>query len=164
MQLEKYQNVKTIIFLLIIFFTIWFAFWKILLFFEKRVEVVSSYSQEKFADPKGYKFLIDEKRNQVDDDRLILRGWFFKKGVDIQKVSMYVVLHDLKAEKWLILPTSIIKRQDVTDFFHDGHNYDYSGFYTNISRKYLLDKKNTDYKFYILHRLNYEDERLVIID
>lgn len=164
MQLTKFQNKKVVIILFIALFFLWFLLWKIMIYFEKKVVVVSDFPSEYFVDSTDYLFYLDEKRNFIDDDRFIVRGWFFKKGIDIQKVSMHIVLHDLKANKWLILPTAIVKTQNVTDYFHDGHNYNYSGFYTNISRKYLLDKKNMDYRYYMLYQLNNEEKKLVSID
>lgn len=82
-----------------------------------------------------------------------IRGWLYNKGQDISTVQVYVILQDLKdGTYYKIHNTQSLSRKDVTDWFHDGHNYDQSGFSAQIDSRWLI--KGRKYKVGIISIIN----------
>lgn len=108
------------------------------------------------SDP-SVKFNVDSFSYRFTDDRRLLlgvRGWSFRKNVNI-KNSSYSLIFAGQDGNCFEIPLSNAKRDDVTKYFKDGHNYDMSGFQTYdlfIDASELKGK--TEYKVYLEMTIN----------
>ena len=103
------------------------------------------------------KFYVDKLTYRFTDDGQMLlgvRGWAFRKDVDIQK-SSYSLIFAGQAGDGFEIPLANSRRDDVTRFFKDGHNYDLSGFQADdvfIDASELKGK--AEYKVYLRMIIN----------
>lgn len=109
----------------------------------------------------GYALCLDEIKCENDnilltEDLLEISGWMIKQGEDTNNVRLRVVLRNEVTGEYLMLPTTLLQRPDVTDYYNDGHNYDVSGFEAKISQK-DIDLENCKYLVMGLYFLNGEE-------
>lgn len=115
----------------------------------------------------GYAVCLDDIRcgndnNPLTEDLLEISGWMIKPGVDTNNVRLRVVLRNEVTGEYLMLPTTLLQRPDVTAYYDDGHKYDVSGFEVKISQK-DVDLENCKYMVMGLYFLNGE-ENLIEFD
>lgn len=73
-----------------------------------------------------------------------ISGWALKKGVDIADSSYYLLFSN--NEDCFEVPIDTSSRNDVTQYFSDGHNYDKSGFaYSGLIDVSELNKNDNFY-------------------
>lgn len=88
-----------------------------------------------------------------DDGDLLINGWFLKEGIsydyynygnDNHSQSVYNNMHIafVNDEEVYLVPTKLIKREDVNLIIDDGIDYKYSGFTSKLSStdKYIADE------------------------
>lgn len=97
-----------------------------------------------------------------DKYEIEINGWCLKERQKVKEEEIYVVLHKINTERYYKLPTEVYIREDVTGFFSDGYNYDYSGLYVNIKTD-KFDFDMDEYDIYILYSLN-KNEYLIKTD
>lgn len=90
--------------------------------------------------------------NAFGKNRLVVAGWAVIKGHTTKPVAIKIVLMNEETGEAYRLPTSIIARPDVTAYFNDGVNYDYSGFSVNTRCK-GIDLINKKYSVLVLYEL-----------
>lgn len=158
-KLKKYQNNKTVIIILIVGFVLFLVIWNVLVYFDTRV-IVSDYNgleAETAAD--GYVITIQElsyeSESVIEEDKISIRGWIVKQGVEIDNISLHVVFRNTTNNTWYVLPTTIEERPDVTEYFNDGLDYDYCGFYASAPNE-EISADEYDFEIYILMVLNEE--------
>lgn len=115
----------------------------------------------------GYTFALDEcsyeeDSNPLTRDRLKISGWLIKRGEDTARVTLRIVLNNINTGEYLLLPTTLLQRGDVTSAYDDGHNYDNSGFSVNLPLS-VIDFENVNYSLMALYSLNGE-EHLIDLD
>ncbi|MBP5192353.1 MAG: hypothetical protein J6Z74_03315 [Eubacterium sp.] len=82
-------------------------------------------------------------------NRIYITGWIAKEGIDSRRVKARLVLKD--EENYYVIPTYRSIREDVTEFFGDGVNYDRSGFYSYFdSVAYGFANESGVYEIYML--------------
>ena len=115
-----------------------------------------------FAAPSIVYSNMDEiKTESVADEHILsLSGWCVIKKFQTCPIEMHVVLHDPKSDEAYVLPTTVVKRHDVTEFFSDAVNYDYSGFKTKLSYD-SSDFPGGIYNIYLLYKV---EEQTVLVD
>lgn len=101
---------------------------------------------------EGIDYYIDEVN--YTHNAITIQGWAIKKGENIDVSECYIVLKDTSSGEYMKIPTKIISRGDLTEYFNDGFNYDYSGFFAKVLDKKL--NKNSDFDIYILYQNNNE--------
>lgn len=89
----------------------------------------------------------------ITKDYVCISGWLIKRGEQIDKVAIKIVLKDIKTGKCVLVPTDIVTRPDVTGYFADGNEYTYSGFSVKIPYWEELDTDN-DYELFAQYDLN----------
>lgn len=107
------------------------------------------------------KFYVDKLTYRFSNDRKMLlgvRGWAFRKDVDIQNSSYSLIFAGQEGDSFEI-PLANTKRDDVTRFFKDGRNYDLSGFqaddvFIDVSEL----KGKAEYKVYLRMIINGVDQ------
>ena len=147
-------NRQAIIYSLAVLILLTFIFCA-LLFYQHAKEnelLVDNFS----TDTRGFLFNLDEVVN--DGSFLLIDGWACRQNEEIKKVLCWVVLKDIKENKYFKISTLLVKRSDVTQAINDGVNYDNSGFTAKINKSLL--KKNTQYQIYILY-LNNDNQVLI---
>lgn len=82
---------------------------------------------------------------------LVFSGWAFKNNVDINKSVFTLLLVDKKRREGFEVPLETVNRQDVSDFFHDGHNYALSGF--SGSGLFDVSALNNETEYYLYLRM-----------
>lgn len=110
---------------------------------------------------EGYVLCLDNVQHEYEDtplvnDSLRISGWMIKPGEDTNSVRMRIVLRDDDTGEYLVLPTALLQRPDVTANYDDGHNYDVSGFEVKISPR-KIDLENSKYMLMMLYFLNGEE-------
>ena len=100
-------------------------------------------------DSSKYSWCIDHI--SYNNKYVLVVGWFFKKGIDIDSNKVSIVFRDIGTNEMIVLPTLTLKRSDITRVFNDGHNYDYSGFKAEIPYSSLIDFDKTNYQIYVLY-------------
>jgi hypothetical protein len=91
-----------------------------------------------------------DETNEIDGNRLDVRGWFLIEGYQSSTVTMHILLKNRVTNDCYELPTAILTRTDVTESFDDGINYDNSGFYASTYSK-KFDFESTSYEIAILY-------------
>lgn len=84
----------------------------------------------KTASDSSVKYNVDAFSYQFADNKKLvlgLRGWAFKKNVDITDSSYSLIFAGPDSESFE-LPLEGVKRLDVSDYFGHGHNYDMCGY------------------------------------
>lgn len=114
----------------------------------------------KLDDSSNYLWSIDHKVLKKSKD-IYIDGWFYKKGISNTGIStVSIVLMDLSNVNFVKLPTELVKRKDVTKFFNDGNDYDYSGFKVELNSSSLENLNNNGYQLYVLY-IDNSGEKLV---
>lgn len=97
------------------------------------------------------------RKNEIS---LYIEGWCILKNRATQPVAMFIILKD-KNDNMYKLPTSIIRREDVTQVIDDGINYDNSGFRVNMICSYSqIDFRIEIYEICVL--CIYDNEEYII--
>lgn len=101
---------------------------------EMRVNTIDLDDYE-FADEDDVEyFLAMFKTETIADENVItINGWCFLKDINTNTIEIHVLLHNRDTDKTYILPTTVYENKAVTTYFHDGTNYDNSGFIVNMS-------------------------------
>lgn len=95
-------------------------------------------------------FVIDSV--QVTEN-VKIQGWALILGEEIKTVDCNVMLvGEESGEQW-ILPTMVVKRNDLTEAFSDGVDYSNAGFLANIQKDRLSLEKE-DYQIYLEYLTN----------
>ena len=98
---------------------------------------------------KSSKYLYNiDSLDKVNQDNFEISGWVIKKKENIKNISINIMLKD--DNKFYGLPTKIEKREDVTQKFNDGTNYDFSGFRAYLKKPKRIKKS----RIYILLKIN----------
>lgn len=101
-------------------------------------------------------FAVDQLTQQYADGKLLLtmRGWAYRKNVDIAESSYALLIREKDHDTCFEIPLNTVNRQDVSDYFADGHNYTLCGY----SRSGLFEvpelKKSTEYQLYLRAEIN----------
>jgi len=81
-------------------------------------------------------FYLDKASYMVSsptDKKIDIVGWCYIKGQNSNNTDIKVLLKEKDTKYCFKLPTTMQKRADVTACFHDGWNYDNSGFSVSVS-------------------------------
>lgn len=104
---------------------------------------------EKVGKNSKYLYNIDNL-DKVNQDNFEVKGWIIKKKENIKNVSINIMLKD--DNKFYVLPTKIVKREDVTEKLNDGVNYNFSGFQAYLKKPEGIKQKKS--RIYILVEIN----------
>ncbi len=72
-----------------------------------------------------------------EKDYISIRGWAYKKGINISIVECFVAVRNISTNECFRVNTIKENRPDVTKYFNDGLNYDNSGIYAKFSKRKL---------------------------
>lgn len=99
--------------------------------------------------PEGFCCYIDILSFNISDDSLSMSGWYVFRGVSSDDGKMEFVIRTGR-NRFIKLPFETILRKDVTNFYHDGTNYDKAGFFIrqNFSRSILERKFSAENAFF----------------
>ena len=161
--IEYFHSVRfvTVIFVLMgLLFTIG---WIILVENENHIVTLKPESVV-VSDASGYRFNVENISWKKDDisiteDYVCISGWLLKQGQQVDKVEIRVLLRNLNTGEYLVLPTDVIERSDVTEYINDGKDYNYCGFSVKIP--YWDELDTTDYEVLAQYALN-DDPRVYI--
>ena len=84
-------------------------------------------------------FCIDDA--SVENGIVFILGWAFEKGQSIETYDLRVALKEHDSDKAYVLPTEMLIRNEVTQAYNDGFNYDASGFLSRAYASRLGDSK-----------------------
>lgn len=150
--MEKLHDKKVIGLIAISMFLFFIVGWEFFQWHELHAKRININDYEVYAN--GDVFLCNIDNITLDDDGDI-SGWIIKKGESIKIVAIKVILQDTVTQKSYVVPTQVLVREDVTEFFDDGTNYDNSGFIVETKNlDYSLDIGNHDYQIFIYLDIN----------
>ena len=89
----------------------------------------------------------------ITKDYVCISGWLIKRGEQVDKAAIKIVLKDVETGKCFLVPTDVVTRPDVTEYFADNNKYDYSGFSVKIPYWVELDT-DKDYELFAQYDLN----------
>ena len=138
---------------------------KLLVWHEMRIKKIDVKDVKIENTAMEHQLELEKIMNEYDynehKNRITISGWLVKQGIDTKQVSIKVVLKNTITEEFYELPTSIVARNDITEKFDDGVNYDNSGFRVSVPYgNKLIDLEKYDYEIF-LHYNIYEDEYLL---
>lgn len=124
---------------------------------EMQVTKIDVHEIEEVNEKAGAIVNIDEASYSIRNynDKVSIDGWCVIKGKEIKTISIWVLLKDKESGEFYKIPTTVIKREDVTAFIDDGFNYDNSGFSAKTKKRYLNLNENT-YEIWLLYEINNE--------
>ncbi len=131
--------------------------WIFLVKHENRI-IETNIEPSIIADSSNYLMYIDNltwKRDNISNtkDYINIEGWLIKPGEEVKTAAIKIVFQDTETGKYYIIPTTMVERDSVTEYFADGLSYKYSGFSVRIPYFNELDT-NKDYSLYALYSLN----------
>ena len=155
--MEKLQQPKVIYASIIILFLFVFAAWRILVWNDTRIKIIDFSSLISVSGNDLYDYELEK----VDvDDSIRIQGWVIERGKSSLRVEIYVILAETAARRGLLLPTTVVKREELTAAYNDGTNYDWSGFEVLIPNRNPIDIGHHDYQIMLL--VNFQGkERLI---
>lgn len=157
--MEKLHTEQAVRKLLILAGIIFLAGWVLLVRNDTRIKTFTAGSIPMAEDTMDY-ILTIESLDYEDDhisitpEYLSLEGWILCRGWPSSRVAIHILLRNITTDEWLILPTTVRIRTDVTEQMNDGCIYDCSGFYVNIPQNRKIDTDAYDYEIYALFNLN----------
>lgn len=104
------------------------------------------------------KYNIDSKEN--NNNIITIKGWIFKEGSSIDRYNCHVVLRDIDSDEYILVPTKLVSRHDVTEVFNKDNldlNYDNSGFEAKINIE-KLNKSLENYQICFKYNNNDDNE------
>lgn len=116
---------------------------------EMKIKKINISGIQELTEEDGAICYFDES-NEIEGERLDIRGWFLIKGYQSTTVNLHILLKNNTTNDCYELPTAILTRTDVTENLNDGIDYDNSGFYTNAYNK-KFDFENSSYEIAILY-------------
>ena len=155
--MEKLQQPKVIYAFIIILFSFVFAAWRILVWNDTRIRIIDFSSLISASESDLYDYELEE----IDiDDSIRIRGRVIERGKSSLPVELYVIFAETAARQGLLLPTTVVKREELTAEYNDGTNYDWSGFDVLIPNRNPIDIRNRDYQIMLLINIQGK-ERLI---
>lgn len=135
----KKKFINILILVLGIFFL---AGWLVLYFHETHIKSITLDKADFSTDSFTYSLDADGTNGEK-----VISGWIVKTGTSVDTCSINVILKENNSTRAYILPTEVVKREDVTINVGEGNNYDYSGF------KALADNVKSERKYTLCFRL-----------
>lgn len=133
-----------LLFIVVNFLGLLFA---LIVFYDK--QNIHKINNEDYIETKGdISYVIDSV--DYNEDSISIIGWAYKMGQDIKNYDTEIVLNNITTNEFITIPTDMVIRKDVTEFFNDGFNYDCSGFSSKVLNRKL--NRNDTYNIYILYR------------
>jgi hypothetical protein len=137
--------------------------WGILIWNENRIRHLSSADVNVTA-ASDYDAEIESVSWKRDDisltsDYVTISGHLYRRGTSVERSAIRIVLKDPGTGNYLVLPTDLTLRTDITEKIHDGNNYDYCGFSVRIP--YWDDLSAKDYEIFAQYDLNDEGRTFV---
>lgn len=96
-------------------------------------------------------------KDAYGNNSVSIKGWCVLKGRETAPIAIHVVLKDRSDGTYYQLPTTIVKRENVTKKMDDGVNYDNSGF-SAVNNRFPLDGEA--YDIYLSYEIG--DDRYLI--
>ena len=173
MQEKKSTNEKRFIaylhsdsFIVLFLFALGICFsigWGILVWNENRIRNLSSVdvnvttASDYNAEIESASWKRDE--NSLTKDYVTISGHLYRRDTSVERAAIRIVLKDPDTGNYLVLPTDLTLRTDITEKKHDGNNYDYSGFSVRIP--YWDELSANDYEIFAQYDLNDEGRTFV---
>lgn len=139
MTIKNFQTTKSTILLAILFAVLISVGALFLAWHELRVTKFDLREHKVYSSEDGFWYDIDTSDS---DEGNSIYGWIVKQGTSIGSVALKVILQNAETQEAYAVPTTVVKREDVTETLGDGCVYDNSGFSArliNIYKYHYLD-------------------------
>lgn len=154
--MKKLQSVKFIMITCVVSLLLLCVAWKLLKLHEFYVYEININNQEVTLadDLYAYDLNVDYSNKNI-----FMNGWFIKKEKSTNnKTNLHIILRNQTTNQSYILPTELVIRPDVTDYFKANQQfYDWSGF---IVKKDNLNIPNGMYEILIMY--DYSDDSSIV--
>lgn len=155
--MEKIQTPKFVVFYLIFSFFMILIAWSVLVWNDTRIRRVDLSTMIAASAEDHYEYAIED----IDVGYAIrIRGRIIERKKRPLPVEIQVVLKEVRTGKGLLLPTTVVKREELTAEYNDGTNYDWSGFDVLIPNRNPIDIRNRNYQIMLLVNIQGK-ERLI---
>ena len=125
---------------------------------EMRVTEVDVSNIPKSTVGDGVKIGLDNayyQKNDLAGTQIVIKGWCVISGKEPNPIVTHVLLRDVNSNIYYKLPTTVVTRDDVTEYINDGTDYKYSGFESSF--KYSgFDFESTSYEIVLLYEIGDE--------
>ena len=110
--------------------------------------------EKDYIDNKGLDNAYYQK-NDLAGTQIVIKGWCVISGKEPNPIVTHVLLRDVNSNIYYKLPTTVVTRDDVTEYINDGTDYKYSGFESSF--KYSgFDFESTSYEIVLLYEIGDE--------
>ena len=142
------KNVSSKVVIVMCFFSIILGvvFSSLIYYDYSKVELINN---EDYSFSSEVVFNLDSIENNKEDGFVTIKGWILKKNHNLETYQNYTVLKNIETNEMFKINTVLEKRPDVTESFNDSYNYDNSGFYSKVNKKYI--KSKGEYEIYMLY-------------
>lgn len=130
---------------------------------EMHVKKISIPEEAVFVDRENAQqielYLEKNEVNEVES-LLLIEGWIIKHETEAKILDIHVLLKDSSSDMIYSLPTALVKRGDITDYFEqEKTEYDDSGFRVSAKNK-NISSGTSIYEILIMYHIN--DELFII--
>ncbi|MCI8641964.1 MAG: hypothetical protein HFG79_00545 [Lachnospiraceae bacterium] len=157
--MESLQNIKTIKLFMIVMSILLLLGWMGLVWNENAIREMDLDNIIFAEDSDGYLVCVDSLKRSEDgvtltENYIELSGWMIRSGESVRDVSIKIIFRNMDTNEYLIIPTTVVERRDVTQYFNDGCNYDNCGYSVKIRKSRKINVELYDYEVYALYTLN----------
>lgn len=110
-----------------------------------------------------YDYYVDEFK--IDNGSIVAEAWVIKKGEDVSYCDRRIVLISKNNRHVYGVNTVMRNRDEVTEYYHDGHYYSHSGIHALVNKS-EIEKITEDKNFIMGVVIGEEDlqKRIIMTD
>lgn len=99
---------------------------------------------------EDFKWYIDVNKCDASG-KIDISGWIIRPKNNSLNSSFQIILKNISTSEWSFIKTNSFSRKEVTDYFHDGFNYDNSGFSSSTKLDNFSLNQPSNYEIYIMY-------------
>lgn len=164
--MNRLKDIKTIKKILLISSISICFLWGILVWNDTHLSLIQLDKYKVYANESdGYVMNIDNAkffrdRTSMAKRYMTIDGWVIKEDMPFDRITIDVVLKNLETNDTYVVPTTMVKRTDITE--ERGQKYDWCGFRVKIPCSSDVNALRDDYE--IMSRVKINDEEAIIVD
>jgi len=120
--MESLQNIKTIKLFMIVMSILLLLGWMGLVWNENAIREMDLDNIIFAEDSDGYLVCVDSLKRSEDgvtltENYIELSGWMIRSGESVRDVSIKIIFRNMDTNEYLIIPTTVVDRRDVTQLW-----------------------------------------------
>jgi hypothetical protein len=160
---EKVQQPRMILRIFLILLLIATVVFGVFVWNETRIRTLDAEGIKTVTEEDGYQWKIDQvKIEQGRRMHFDISGWCIKTGEDQTAAAIHVVLKKESTGEYLVVPTNVSKREDVTKSLGGKYDYTFSGFEATYHETKKLNFSEEAFDIYLLAKFNDMEDNVLI--